>query len=335
MGKRLQDNVNSQYIASANRLRPKNARQRIVAYVESYDDVFFWRSVLQDFETEKFFFEVMLPSRTTLGKGKRTVLMNRLGKGLGQYMIACVDADYDWLLQGCTEVSKYICDNPYVMHTYVYAIENYQCYASSLHSTCVMSTLNDRPLIDFEKFFTDYSLIIWPLFVWNIWAYRYGRYKEFSLSNFCDIVSFHDINPRNVEPTLDKVRKRVNKCIGWLQRTFPEGHKTYPQVKMDLQRMGIVPETTYLYMHGHTLFENVVMTLLTPVCNILRREREREINELAIHETQKQNELSSYRHSQMPVDIMLRKNTGFKSSPQYQLLKEDIKRLMAEVGLEK
>lgn len=335
MGKRLQDNVNSQYIASANRLRPRNARQRIVAYVESYDDVFFWRSVLQDFETEKFFFEVMLPSRTTLGKGKRTVLMNRLGKGLGQYMIACVDADYDWLLQGCTEVSKYICDNPYVMHTYVYAIENYQCYASSLHSTCVMSTLNDRPLIDFEKFFTDYSLIIWPLFVWNIWAYRYGRYKEFSLSNFCDIVSFHDINPRNVEPTLDKVRKRVNKCIGWLQRTFPEGHKTYPQVKMDLQRMGIVPETTYLYMHGHTLFENVVMTLLTPVCNILRREREREINELAIHETQKQNELSSYRHSQMPVDIMLRKNTGFKSSPQYQLLKEDIKRLMAEVGLEK
>ena len=148
MGKRLQENLTSQYIASANKLRGKNARQRIVAYVESYDDIFFWRSVLQDFETDKFYFEVMLPSRTTLGKGKRTVLMNQLGKGLGQYMIACVDADYDWLLQGNTEVSKYICENPYVMHTYVYAIENYQCYAPSLHSTCVMSTLNDRSLID-------------------------------------------------------------------------------------------------------------------------------------------------------------------------------------------
>jgi hypothetical protein len=261
--------------------------------------------------------------------------MNQLGKGLGQYMIACVDADYDWLLQGNTEVSKYICENPYVMHTYVYAIENYQCYAPSLHSTCVMSTLNDRPLVDFEQFFADYSLIIWPLFVWNIWAYRYGHYKEFSMSNFCDIVSFHDINPRNVEPTLDKVRRRVNKCIGWLQRTFPDGHKTYPEVKVALERMGIKPENTYLYMHGHTLFENVVMTLLTPVCNILRREREREINELAVHETQKQNELSSYRHSQMPVDAMLKKSIGFKNSPQYQLLKEDLMRLMADVGLEK
>lgn len=335
MGKRLQDNINSQYIASANKLRPKNARKRIVAYVESYDDIFFWRSVLQDFETDKFFFEVMLPSRTTLGKGKRTVLMNQLGKGLGQYMIACVDADYDWLLQGRTEISKYLCENPYVMHTYVYAIENYQCYAPSLHSTCVMSTLNDRLLIDFEVFFTDYSLIIWPLFVWNIWAYRYGHYKEFTMSNFCDIVSIHDINPRNVEPTLDKVRRRVNKCIGWLQRTFPEGHKTYPQVKAELQRMGVKPENTYLYMHGHTLFENVVMTLLTPICNILRREREREINDLAVHETQKQNELSSYRHSQMPVDVMLKRSIGFKNSPQYQLLKADLMRLMADVGLEK
>ena len=335
MGSRLHENLTSQYIASANRLQPKNARQKIVAYVESYDDIFFWRSVLQDFETDRFYFEVMLPSRTTLGKGKRTVLMNQLGKGLGQYMIACVDADYDWLLQGSTEVSKYVCDNPYVMHTYVYAIENYQCYAPSLHSTCVMSTLNDRSLVDFEQFFTDYSLIVWPLFVWNIWAYRYGHYKDFSMSNFCDIVSFHEINPRNLELTLDKLRKRVNKCIGWLQRTFPEGHKTYPQVKADLQRMGVKPENTYLYMHGHTLFENVVMALLTPVCNILRREREREINELAVHETQKQNELSSYRHSQMPVDVMLRRNIGFKNSPQYQLLKEDLMRLMADVGLAK
>ena len=148
MGKRLHENLNSQYIASANRLQPKKARRKIVAYVESYDDVFFWRSVLQDFETEQFYFEVMLPSRTTLGKGKKTTLMNQLGKGLGEYMIACVDADYDWLMQGRTEISKYICECPYVMHTYVYAIENYECYAPSLHSTCVMSTLNDRELVE-------------------------------------------------------------------------------------------------------------------------------------------------------------------------------------------
>ena len=41
MGKRLKDNINSQWVTAANALQGKNGRRRIVAYVESYDDVFF------------------------------------------------------------------------------------------------------------------------------------------------------------------------------------------------------------------------------------------------------------------------------------------------------
>ena len=57
MGKRLADNITSQYIAAANLLRPKKARKKIVAYVESYDDVFFWRSLLSEFEDEEYYFD--------------------------------------------------------------------------------------------------------------------------------------------------------------------------------------------------------------------------------------------------------------------------------------
>ena len=103
MAKRLQEHLNSQYVELASKLRPKNAARKIVAYVESYDDVFFWRSVLGDFETDHIKFEVMLPSRHTLSKGKKAALMNRLGPSLGEYMIACVDADYDYLMQGEVE----------------------------------------------------------------------------------------------------------------------------------------------------------------------------------------------------------------------------------------
>ena len=46
-------------------------------------------------------FEVMLPSKTTLAKGKKSVLMNELGSQLGQNMIACVDSDYDYFTSGC------------------------------------------------------------------------------------------------------------------------------------------------------------------------------------------------------------------------------------------
>lgn len=332
MKKRLQDHLSSGYIESANKLRSKRLKKRIVAYVESYDDVFFWRSILKKFENDEYYFEVMLPSRTSLSRGKKSALMNMLGPGLGEYMIACVDADYDWLLQGATEMSKTVCSNPYVIHTYAYAIENYQCYAPNLHTICVMSTLNDRIMIDLNAFMSEYSSIIWPLFVWNIWCYRYNNYSEFTMSDFCEVVTFRDVNPYHPENTLQAVKNRVNKKIAWLQRRFPEGKKTYAPLRAELVNMGLTPETTYLFMQGHSVFENVVMPLLTPVCTLLRKEREREIVKLAEHEIQRQNELACYQHSQAPVDDMLRKNTGFRTSKPYEWLSDDIKRLMEEVG---
>ncbi len=322
--KRLKDNLNSQYIEAANRLKPNNARRRIVAYVESYEDVLFWRTVLDEFETDRLYFEVMLPSRTTLGKGKKNVLMNELGTGLGQCMIACVDADYDYLMQGQTEVSQQLISNPFIFHTYVYAIENYQCYAAGLHEACVMSTLNDHQVLDLTAFMQEYSKIIWPLFVWSIWCYRYNCYHNFTLLDFCNVVSIRNVSIYHPENTLDYVRRQVNRSIAALQHRHPEGRETYAPLREELLRLGVTPETTYLYMQGHKLFDSVVLPLLEPVCDELRREREAEIRQLACHETQRQNELSCYRHGQMPVDLMLKKNTSFKRSEPFKRLRTDL-----------
>lgn len=334
MAKRLSDNLTSLYLGAAQKLKPKTARRKIVAYVESYDDIFFWRTVLDEFEDETRYFEIMLPSRDTLGKGKRIVLMNRLGPSLGNYMIACVDADYDYLLQDTTSTSRLVNKNPYVFHTYAYAIENYQCYAESLHRVCVMATLNDRQIIDFESFLREYSLIIWPLFVWSVWAYRHEHYREFSMTEFGNHVNFTDVNVYHPEQTLEAVRRKVNRKMAWLQKHFPRAKKDYEPLKRELMDLGLTPETTYLYIQGHTLFDNVVSPLLTPVCILLRKEREREIRELAEHDIQRQNELSCYQHSQNSVEDMLRKNVGFKNAPPYQRLRADILCLLEKMDKE-
>lgn len=328
MAKRLSENLTSLYLGAAQKLKPKAARKKIVAYVESYDDIFFWRTVLDEFEDEHCYFEIMLPSRSTLGKGKKLVLMNRLGPQLGNYMIACVDADYDYLMQDATQTSRLVNRNPYVFHTYVYAIENYQCYAESLHRVCVMATLNDRQVVDFEGFMREYSRIIWPLFVWSVWVYRNDRYRDFTLSEFGTTVSFNELNVYHPELTLDYVRRKVNRKMSWLQRHFPEARKGYGPLKAELLQLGVTPETTYLYIQGHTLFDNVVSPLLTPVCILLRKEREREIKNLAEHEIQRQNELSCYQHSQNSVEEMLKKNVGFKNAPPYQQLRRDLAKLV-------
>jgi hypothetical protein len=301
--------------------------------VESYDDVFFWRSVLQDFETEHIKFEVMLPSRYSLCKGKKAALMNKLGPRLGDYMIACVDADYDYLMQGATPISQTLLSSPYILHTYAYAIENYQCYAPALHTACVMSTLNDRDIISLEAFMEEYSKIIWPLFVWSIWAHKNGQASNYSITAFVQTVTFHDINPYHPEKALEHLRERVNRQIGWLQRKYPKAKESYLKLRQSLQEeLGIRPAETYLYIQGHALMEGVVLPLLNPICNMLRREREKEISQLALHGQQKQNELSGYRHSQSAIDLMLRKSVDFKQSAPYQLLIADIERLVERIS---
>jgi hypothetical protein len=299
-----------------------------VAYVESYDDVLFWRSLLGEFETDEVKFEVMLPSRNSLAKGKKMVLMNTLGNQLGRSMIACVDADYDYLLQGTTETSRMVNENPYVFHTYVYAIENYQCYAETLHDVCVMATLNDHKVVDFVAFLHAYSEIIFPLFVWSIWVYRYNRYGQFTLIDFVNLVAIERVNVHNLPATLDYIQKTVNRKVTWMQRRYPEGRDTYGKLRDELISLGVTPQTTYLFMQGHGLMNGVVLPMLDPITKQLRKEREREIKQLACHEVQEDNELSAYEHAQDDTLTMLRKHTFYKSAPMYQRMRNDIRKFL-------
>ena len=332
MGKRLSDNLSSLYIGAANRLKPKKAKRRIIAYVESYDDVSFWRSVFADFEDENHYFEVMLPSKKSLSKGKKSVLMNQLGSRLGQNMVACVDSDYDYLLQGVTSTSRQINNSRYVFQTYAYAIENYQCYAESLHEACVMATLNDHKLINFVGFMTLYSQIAYPLFVWSVWFYRQRNLNEFSLFDFCSFVRLDHVSVRQPEQCLLAMDKRVKRKLAELEKKHTDALDEIESMKAEFSYLGVTPENTYMFIQGHHIMESVVMKVLTPVCNALRREREEEIRALAEHHTQFNNELTSYERRILGVDVVLRKHTGFKDSPVYKRLTDDIRTFLKNIS---
>lgn len=331
MGKRLTENLSSLYIGAANRLKPKKARNRIVAYVESYDDVAFWRSIFADFEDENFYFEVMLPSNKSLCKGKKSVLMNKLGSRLGQNMVACVDSDYDYLLQGVTSTSRQINESRYVFQTYAYAIENHQCYAESLHEVCTMATLNDRKLVDFVGFMTLYSQIAYPLFIWSVWFYRQRNLNEFSLMDFCAYVRLDKVSVRQPEECLIAMDKRVKHKLRELEKRHPQALEEIEAMKAEFTYLGVTPENTYMFIQGHHIMESVTMKILTPVCNALRREREEEIKRLAEHHVQFRNELTCYERSLLPVDVVLKKQTGFKDSSVYKMLEKDIREFLKRI----
>ena len=326
---RLSSHLNSAYIAAASRLEGRAARPRVVAYVESYDDIFFWRDALSE-AAPHVQFEVVLPSRLTLGRGKKIALANRLGP----HMIACVDADYDFLMQGATPTGEMVCRSPYVVHTFVYAIENLRCHAEALDRVCVMATLNDRVVFDFRAFLTAFSRIVHPLLVWNVWAYRYGFYTQFSLTDFARTVEVREVLLHHPERMLDDLRRRVNREIATLQRRFPQARAGYKPLRDEMARLGVTPETAYLDLRGHDLVDVVLGPILSAVCEVLRREREREITQLACHVVQQQNELAAYRHAIAPVEEMLRKHTAYHDTPEFRRIVAAVRaRFVNELGV--
>lgn len=324
MAKRLNENITSRYFEAANGLGSKKARRKIIAYVESYDDVFFWRTILGNYEDDSRYFEVMLPTRMNrLERGKKAAIANIMD-GVGQNMIACVDADYDYLIQGASPASRTLLTNRYIFHTYAYAIENLQCYAPSLHNVAVAVVLNDHSIFDFKGFMERYSEIIYPLFVWNIWYYRSDHYSEFTITDFDNIIELGDVRIDNPEYSLDKLHKKVSRAVDNFKKKNTNARDSYLAVKDDLNRLGVDSSNTYLYIQGHHLFDHVVVPIMDKVCGRLYREREQEIGEQSVHNMQYQTEISSYKNSVGDITAMLKKNMGYAMSPQFKNIMNDV-----------
>ena len=127
----------------------------VQVFVEGYDDVAFWRGIFDDYETEWLKFEISVPPRQDLAKGKK-VLLGMIGECCDD-RILCVDSDFDYLFEDFNEQSRQVNRTPYLFHTYAYATENYLCWPASLHKVCVKATKNDTMIFDFERFMGRYS----------------------------------------------------------------------------------------------------------------------------------------------------------------------------------
>ena len=153
-----------------------DGRELVHVYVEGYEDVAFWRAIFDHFDNEYLRFEISVPTREDLPKGKK-VLMSMIPRS-NDHLLLCVDSDFDYLFGDETPQAKEICDAEFMFHTYTYATENYLCYAPSLHNVCVKATKNDSKIFDFVEFMAEYSRRVYPLFLW----YAYSAQIEKQIS---------------------------------------------------------------------------------------------------------------------------------------------------------
>lgn len=309
-----------------------DGQRRIEVFVEGYDDVAFWRTVFNDFESDRVTFEVSVPPRPDLAKGKR-VVMDMIPECCGG-RILCVDSDFDYLFGGRTGQSRRVLNTPHMFHTYTYAAENYLCWAPSLHSVCTRATKNDSRIFDFEAFMTGFSRAIHDVFVWYAYSALLGDEHIFKLIDFKNTVRLHYLEVENGgEATLHWLRGNSDRKRAHLEENHP-GHLDSVRIfKKHLQERGVTPENTYLFMHGHTLLDNVVTPMVSAVCEKLKLLAGERIATSAQRGVALGNEISNYRNALVNVRDAIIYNENYKDCPLYLRLHGDIEAMLRREGL--
>lgn len=299
-------------------------RYRLIkVFVEGYDDVAFWRGIFDDFETETLKFEIDVPTRADLAKGKKVVL--KMIPESSDERILCVDSDFDYLFGGTTEQSRVVNDTKYLFHTYVYATENYLCWAPTLHNVCVKATKNDKLIFDFVSFLEEYSKIIYPLFLWYAHSAQRQTEHAFSLVEFKNSVKLNYLDlENNGIATLEWLSRIVTKRVEELEAKYSSWIPSVESFGRSIEVLGVTPSDTYLYMQGHTLMNNVVIVVLNAVCDRLKDMATTRILSSEKRGVALRNELSNYNNSLRNVKETLLDNEGYKDSPLYMRLKADI-----------
>ena len=299
-------------------------KRLVKVYVEGYEDVAFWRCIFDHFRNPYLRFEISVPTRPDLPKGKK-VLMSMIPTSSEEKLL-CVDSDFDYLFGERTEQSRTVNNSRYMFHTYAYATENFLCYAPSLHNVCVKATKNDTRIFDFVKFMEEYSLIIYPVFLWYAYSAQMGTESIFTLNDFRSTVrlGYLDIK-ENGRSTLEWLRGNVSSRLRALERNYPQMQQPVEDFGRYLRdSKDVVPEQTYLYMHGHTLMDNVVMVLLTDVCDHLRKLSQARISSSSKEGIALRDEMSNYNNSLRSIRDVLLDNENYTSCPLYKRLSLDI-----------
>ena len=302
-----------------------DGKKVVKVFVEGYEDVAFWRGIFDNFPNPYLRFEISVPTRKDLPKGKKVLLS--MANRANEEMLLCMDSDFDYLFDDEDELSRRIVESPYMFHTYTYATENYLCYAPSLHNVCVKAVKNDAHIFDFERFMADYSRTIYPLFLW--YAYSASRRTEnvFTLVDFKAAVriGYLDIE-QNGANTIAWLQRNVERRVASLEADNPEMAIELPAFAERIKKKGVEPELTYHFMHGHTLMDNVVLIVLEGVCEKLRQISLSKIICSSKEGVALKNEMSNYTNSLRSIRDVLLDNDNYTSSPLYKRLKADIQR---------
>ena len=154
---------------------------------------------------------------------------------------------------------------------------------------------------------------------------------HFDMCEFNKVVVLPSVRIQNPQWAIEYLSKKVRAKMFQLERRFPKLKDALPETERMLRDLGINDNNTYLYIQGHHLFDLVVSPVVQTVCDILRNEQENDIRDRAVHSEQARTEIACYENSLGKVKMMMKKNTYYQFSPEFQKILADVERYLEKL----
>ena len=237
-------------------------------HLENKNDEIFWGKILKHvFPDKKFHF--ISSSRSINGNvtcGCTQCLQYK--DFLDNRFWIAIDSDYRYLNQQADIDAKH-----YILQTYTYSFENHFCFGSNADQAEMECSGTQK--IDFTKFVRDYSHIVYPLLVWQL--YLQGVSPEaFPQRVFHRLLTLPigaKAAENNGASILQLLKERVRKLETHFKKQYPEADPTWYEARC--QDLGVHRDNCYLYVRGHQLYD-----LITDLGKRIRQEHKQKEPEI-------------------------------------------------------
>lgn len=239
-------------------------------HIENKNDEVFWGKILKKaFPDKKFRFisaSRSISGNVTCGCTQCLQYKNFLSE---RFWIA-IDSDYRYLNQ-----QPDIDANHYILQTYTYSFENHFCYADNVNQAEIESCGILK--IDFQRFLLDYSRIVYPLMVWQLYLQSISP-EAFPQRVFHRLLTL-PLGAKAIEnngaSVLLLLKERVRKLETHLRRQYPDADPTWFEARC--QDLGVHKDNCYLFVRGHQLYD--LITDLGQRIRQVQKQKEPELKE--------------------------------------------------------
>lgn len=283
--------------------RAKITRCEGVAYLEDQEDKTFWKQIFEAFGHKihyVFYSKIDKNHRT----GVEQCLNYKKYDCLSKDFFICIDSDFRYL-----ENESGLTVNEFVFQTYTHSIENHFCFGKGLNQQIEKWIGFKQEVFDFEKFWSEYSEIIFPAFL----KFFVNR-NQISFSDFKEVIEIRtESNLPDISGNGENELKAIQEKISKSEFNFP--NQVSEIIQKQLSEKGVNANNIYLFLQGHFI-KHIISHIGSKV--------KKELETIKKQGLTKEEIVSFFKENSKFEDI-LERNIAFGEYREIQKIEEDIK----------